>query len=600
MTEILSSLFKEAKSSEIGEICYLLQGRVAPLYEAIEFGMADKMMIKAVAMATGITTGEVNTTFKREGDLGIVAEKFKIQNVKGNPPACGQKAKLTINEIFEVLIKVAIMGGEGSQDEKINLLGNLIREIDPLSARYVVRIPLNKLRLGFSDMTILDALSWMLCGDKKYRSEIERAYNVRPDLAFIAKTVKEKGMEGLANINPQVGIPIQMTRAERMSSGRDIIDKIGKCAIEPKYDGFRLQVHYCKSEYRNPKSEINLKPKIQKNLFNEEKKDYVKLFSRNLEDVTKMYPDVVAGVTKQVNATEAIFEGEAIGINIKTGQYLPFQETVQRKRKYNVEIKAKEIPLKLFTFDLLFVNGESLLSQSFCQRRKKLEQIVSKGEDIFVAKQDILDDPARIEIIFEDAVSRGLEGVMAKKLDGVYRAGARDFNWIKYKKSYAGKLTDTIDTVVMGYDFGQGKRTSFGIGDFLIGVFDTKIEKFVTVAKIGTGLTDVEWKELKIRSQKFKIDNKPNNYDVDNAMGCDVWMMPKIVVEIRADEITRSPVHTAGRMMGPSKSGNAQEVKVAGFALRFPRLERFRNDKSQNDITTLDEVERMYELQKQK
>jgi DNA ligase-1 len=189
--------------------------------------------------------------------------------------------------------------------------------------------------------------------------------------------------------------------------------------------------------------------------------------------------------------------------------------------------------------------------------------------------------------------------VIAKKLNGVYRAGARDFNWIKYKKSYAGKLADTIDCVVMGYDFGQGKRAGFGIGDFLIGVYDQKREKYVTMAKIGTGLTDEEWKtlKLKIKNEKLKINVKPAFYDVDKAMGCDVWIEPKIVVEIRADEITRSPVHTAGRVMGPSKSGSAQEVKIAGFALRFPRLERFREDKNPRDATTLSEVEKMFKLQ---
>ncbi len=221
-------------------------------------------------------------------------------------------------------------------------------------------------------------------------------------------------------------------------------------------------------------------------------------------------------------------------------------------------------------------------------------------EAIVVSENKIVSSPAEIEEYFHEQVKKGLEGVIAKKLNGVYRAGARDFNWIKYKKSYASKLSDTIDCVVMGYDLGQGKRSSFGIGDFLIGVLDEKKEKFVTVAKIGTGLTDEEWKELKIKNEKARSREKPKNYDVDKAMDCDVWVEPKIVVEIRADEITRSPVHTAGRLMGPSKSGTAQEVKEAGFALRFPRLERFREDKDPKDITTLGELKRMFALQEKK
>jgi DNA ligase-1 len=226
---------------------------------------------------------------------------------------------------------------------------------------------------------------------------------------------------------------------------------------------------------------------------------------------------------------------------------------------------------------------------------------------IILSDYQIMDNVSEVDEYFEDQCQKGLEGVMAKKLDGVYQAGSRNFNWIKYKKSYAGKLSDTIDCVVMGYDFGQGKRAGFGIGDFLIGVLDSKKEKYVTVAKIGTGLTDEEWKELKIKAQRSKIPakgwsasggkEKPAVYEVDKAMNCDIWVEPKIVVEIRADEVTRSPVHTAGRVMGPSKSGSAQEVKTAGFALRFPRLERFRDDKNPEDATQLSEVEKMFKLQ---
>lgn len=216
---------------------------------------------------------------------------------------------------------------------------------------------------------------------------------------------------------------------------------------------------------------------------------------------------------------------------------------------------------------------------------------------IFLSELKIAKNAQEIEKYFQEQAKKGLEGVMAKKLDGIYRAGARDFNWIKYKKSYSSKLSDTIDVIVMGYDLGQGKRSGFGIGDFLIGIYDDKKELFATVSKIGTGLTDAEWKEIKVRSDKLKVKDKPKNYDVDKMMSCDVWISPSIVVEIRADEITRSPVHTAGRIMITSKSGNAQEVKEAGYALRFPRLERFRNDKKPEDATTLREVQKMFKLQ---
>lgn len=346
MTEILSSLFKEADAEEIGKLCYLLQGRVAPLYEAIEFGIADRMMMRAVASGLEVHEEDVLSEFKKKGDLGKVVENIKNKKSKIK----NTNKKLNILDVYEVLYKVAISGGEGSQDKKITLLGDLIRDIDSLSARYIVKITLAKLRLGFSDMTILDSLSWMIDSSKKHREEIERAYNVRPDLGFISETVKDKGIEGLSQVKPKVGTPILMARAERMGSGEDIILKIGECAVEPKYDGFRLQCHFNRKE--------------------------VKLFSRNLENVTHMYPDIFRAVVKQIKAKEAIFEGEAIGINLKTGAYLPFQETVQRKRKYDVEAKALEIPLKLIVFDLLFVDGENLISKPFAERRKRLEETI--------------------------------------------------------------------------------------------------------------------------------------------------------------------------------------------------------------------------------
>lgn len=563
ITVILSELFQEAHSDEIGKLSYLLQGRVAPLFEAIEFGVADRMMMRAIALGLSIDQKDVEKTFKREGDLGKAVEKLK--NIK----APGRE--LSISEVYDMLSRVATSSGEGSQDVKIKLLGELIHNVDPLSARYAVRITLAKLRMGFSDMTMLDSFSWMLSGTKVLRPEIEKAYNVRPDLGYIATLLKKSGMEDLKKVKPKVGTPILMARAERLSNAREIIEKIGRCAVEPKIDGFRLQVHF--------------------------DKDKVILYTRNLENSTFMYPDVVTGVREQIKAQDAIFEGEAVGYDPVTGQYLPFQEIVQRKRKYDIEAKAKEVPLKLVTFDALYINGESLLHQPYEERRAKLERIIGRGNTILLAEETIVESPKDLQFVFDDAVTRGLEGIVAKKLDGVYQAGARGWSWIKLKKSYDGKLTDTIDAVIMGYDFGQGKRTGFGIGAFLIGIYDEKHDKYESIAKIGTGLTDEEWKELKDRSNQYHSSVKPVQYEVDKAMSCDIWVTPTIVVEIRADEITRSPVHTAGRVMEPSKSGSAFSVKEPGYALRFPRLERFRKDKNPDQITTLKEIKEMAELQ---
>ncbi len=569
ITELLADIFNKLSPAEIHDVIYLLQGRVAPLFTKIESGMAEKMVIKSVAYGLNLEKKLFENKYKKVGDLGVTVEYFKKEIHSFD------EKDLSVLEVYRELYKLAAASGPGSQDTKIKILANLIRQLDPLSCCYLVRIPMGVMRLGFSDMTVLDALSWMVNGDKSLRPEIERAYHVRPDLGEIAEIIKKEGIGGLKTVKPKIFTPILMMRAERLSSAKEIIDKIGRCAVEEKFDGFRLQVHYNGHE--------------------------VKLYSRNLEEVSSMYPDIIAGVKKEIKADNVILEGEAIGYDPVSGNFLPFQETVQRKRKYDIEEKVKEVPLKLFAFDLLYLNGKSYIEVSFAERRKELISIIQAADKakttILPAPEEITADTKRLELLFDDAITKGLEGIVAKKLDGVYQAGARGWNWIKFKRSYSSKIEDTIDCLVMGYDYGKGKRTDFGIGAFLVGILDERFDQFVTVAKIGTGLTDEEWRQLKVQSSKFKVQKKPNNYLVDKAMDCDVWLASSIVVEIKADEITRSPVHTAGRTLKPSKSGNALEVDVPGFALRFPRLQRFRDDKRPEDVTSLQELADMFKAQ---
>ncbi|OGK14288.1 hypothetical protein A3C98_04715 [Candidatus Roizmanbacteria bacterium RIFCSPHIGHO2_02_FULL_37_15] len=577
ITQILSDLFKKVEADQIRHTIYLLQGRLAPLYEPVKFGLAEKMIIKSGVVALKIKKEEFLHEYKKIGDLGRAVEYFK----KGIRSL--EKKELSVMNVYRQLYELASAGGEGSQDVKIQTLVNLIRSLDALSCRYVVRIPIGVLRLGFSDMTVLDAYSWMIKGDKSLRPTIEKAYHVRPDLGQLGYVLKKEGTGGLKKMRPAIFTPILMMRAERLSSGQEIIEKIGRCAVEYKYDGFRLQVHYS-AKGRLPSGQKKIK---------------VRLYSRNLEDVSYMYPDVIEGVKREVKANEIIFEGEAIGFDPHSGNFLPFQETVQRKRKYGIEEKMKEVPLKFFAFELLYLDGKKFLDISYLERRRALERSIKLTGDIFkdtllLASENILDDPKKLELMFDDAVSKGLEGIIAKKLSGVYKPGAREWNWIKFKRSYSSKIEDTIDCLVMGYDFGKGKRAGFGIGAFLVGVYDEKQDKFLTVAKIGTGLSDEEWKQLKVRSKKLEVRSKPVLYEVDKMMECDVWISPSIVVEIKADEITKSPVHTAGRKLRPSKSGKALEVDIPGFALRFPRLERFRDDKRPEDTTTLGEIKKMY------
>lgn len=350
----LSELFKKVPADDFDRVMYLLQGRVVPLYVPLEFGMADKMILKAIARAYNLEDSHVLSEFKKIGDLGETAEKLSAHHKHGTG--------MTVSQVFETLTKVAETGGEGSVEKKIELVGALFKGLDPLSLRFVARIPVARLRLGFSDMTVLDSLSWMLKGDKSLRPEIERAYNIRPDLGHIGKVLKEKGITGLESVKPAVGTPILMARAERLSSGQEIIDKIGECAVEPKFDGFRIQAHYSK-------------------------KDGVKLFTRGLEEVTFMYPDIETGITSQIKAKEAIFEGEAIAYNPQTNEYLPFQLTSQRKRKYDIKEMAKKIPLKYMVFDVLYLDGENMIPHPYKERRAEFKKLFHEGAVLYPASQ---------------------------------------------------------------------------------------------------------------------------------------------------------------------------------------------------------------------
>lgn len=565
ITELLARLFTELDKSEIVYTSYLLQGRVTPLYVRTDFGVAEKMALKAVAKALHIDTVDLKKTMQEVGDIGSAISHYKKMQTSL------YENELTVEQVYQRLLYMAKSTGPGSQELKIEALAGLIQELDPVSARYVVRIPLGAMRLGFSDMTVLDAFSWMISGDKSHRTHIEEAYHVRPDLGLIGSVLKTEGIAGLSKLTPTLFTPIIMMRAERLSSATEIIEKVGECAIEPKYDGFRLQIHFDRA------------------------KQETHLYSRNLDDVTYMYPDIVRGIKNEINANSVIIEGEAIGFDPKTQSFLPFQETVTRKRKYDIAKKSTEVPLKLFAFELLYADGVSTLHEPYITRRNELMRVIKTTGDIsqdtiLMAPEKVVTHAGEIDAMFDEAVTEGLEGIMAKRLHGIYQAGARGWNWIKFKRSYSSKIDDTIDCLVMGFDYGKGKRTQFGIGAFLVGVYDEKEDQFKTIAKIGTGLTDEEWRQLHARASAHITSHVPALYDVDHMMDVDQWVKPEIVVEIKADEITRSPVHTAGRVMRKTKSGNAMEVESAGYALRFPRLERFRDDKRPEDITTVQEL----------
>lgn len=560
LIEMLAELFSKTSSAEIKEMIYLIQGRVAPFYEPTEIGMSEKLVASSIAKAYGVDRGEVLEGYGKLGDLGKVASSFAASHPERGTKRRVEGSKLTVKEIFQTLRQIAQTQGEGTVEKKISLLCGLLSPLDPVSAKHLVRIPLGISRLGIGDPTVLEALSQAKLGDRKQKVALEEAYNRTSDLGLIAKVLWTKGVKGVQRLDITVGRPIRSQLAERLPDAKSILEKFAGIAhAQKKFDGFRVQLH-----------------KAEKS---------VRIFSRNLEETTPMFPELVKGVLKQVSADTVILDAESLAYNPESDEFLPFQQTSQRRRKYDVEKMAKKLPLKAFVFDIMYLNGQSLIGEKLESRIRSLEKVIKGGEVLIPQPGEVVRDEKRLDEIFQEALTAGLEGLVVKRLDSTYQAGARNFNWVKLKRHSGGELQDTIDCVILGYVYGRGKRAEFGAGALLVGVYDDKKDEFVTVSKIGTGLSDKEWREIKLKSENLKIKSKPAR--VNSLITPSVWVTPKIVIEVLADEITRSPLHTAGKI-----------DSEPGFALRFPRLVSFRDaDKKAEDATTVKELIKMYQMQ---
>jgi DNA ligase-1 len=548
MFDILSELFREARAEDIDRIVYLSQGQLLPPFHGLEIGMSEKLLVRAISEASNTPTMKVEELYRDTGDLGLAAERL-----------AGGGGELSVASVYEELNAVAATSGKGSVDVKVNLLSSLLRAASPKEARYVSRFVLGRLRLGIGDPTVLEALA-LSEGDRSLRPELERAYNLCSDLGLVARTLKAEGMEGIGKFRIRMGYPVRMALCERLPSSEEIIAKIGKAAIEAKYDGFRCQVH--------------------------KDHDHIEIFSRNLERMTHMFPEIRESA-RALPAREAIIEGEALACNESTGDLLPFQVTIQRKRKHGIEAAAKEFPLKFFAFELLYLDGKDYTEKPYRERRKKLESLIKRGKGVIEpARMFETDDPGEIHRHFEEFIETGLEGVVAKRLDSPYTAGARNFNWIKLKRSYRGELADSVDVCVIGYFMGRGARARFGLGALLAAVYEPESDTFKSITKIGTGFSDEEFMRLKEMLDAIALGKKHPRVDSD--MAPDVWVEPRYVLTVTADEITRSPSHTAGR-----------DEEGVGYALRFPRAVDFlRDDKKPEDASTVSEIIEMAGHQK--
>jgi len=563
ITSVLADLVKNLTEREMDKAIFLSLGELAAPFAQKKFNMADKMVIRAMEIAYGKTREKIQKAYNKEGDLGSVAEAFKLTK-KGE--------ELSITEVYGKLEEIAGDEGSGSQERKTARLAKLLTQLDSLCAKYVIRIVLGNTRLGFTTLTVIDALSQYLAGDKSLSEKIEEKYNAHPDIGLIAKKVKENGFAGIKDVDVEIGVPIMPQKAQRVGGTEEAMERMKQAWAEYKFDGTRVQLHMDRNRLLEKRDQQETLLETARPKF------FIKTYTRNLDDNTHQFPEIVDAANKQIVADSVILDGEAIGYDQKTGEFLPFQETIQRKRKHEVADFAKQIPLKFIVFDVVYHNGRSLINESLIKRRELLKEIVKEGEVIKVDDHLLTEDEKELFEFLKKAKERGFEGIMVKTPHAAYQAGARSYAWIKIKRLDEKNLADSFDCVILGYYYGKGLRAEFGIGGFLVGVYDKSSDTYKTVTKIGTGLKEDEWVKLKKEANKIKISKQPKNVEVAQALVPDVWVEPKKVVTIRADEITKSSQHTAG------------------YALRFPRLMQFRDDKNPQDTTSVEEIKRLYEL----
>jgi DNA ligase-1 len=550
MSAIVASMLSECSLAEVKPLVYIMEGSVAPTHEGLDVGIGEKFAIRAIAQTSGKPERAVLEGFKKSGDLGATAEAL----LSSRQQLSLSSQPNSVQKVHSTFVKISQLSGPGSQESKIRHLSELLNGATPLEAKYLVRFCLGKLRLGVGDPSIIDALSMARHSDKTDKASLERAFNLCSDLGEVA--LQYLSGNDLSEFYAQPFKPIRPALAERLPSADEIVGKLGKCAVEAKYDGLRMQVHLSGGR--------------------------VEIYSRKLEKMTHMFPEITSEALK-LKATSAIFEGEALAYSAKEGRYFSFQQTIQRKRKYGIEKMAAETPLRLFVFDIMYLDGKDLTLEKYALRRAIAQRLLKGFKTLVPSEQIITDSPKKLEEFFQSCLSRGLEGIIAKDLGQPYVAGARKFAWIKLKKSY-GEMADSVDVAIVGYYLGKGERQKFEFGGLLACVQNEETGELETVAKIGSGFSEDEMKSFQEMLDRIRVDGKPRG--VNSKLEPDFWVQPKYVISVGADEITLSPMHTCGMEGG------------RGYALRFPRMLSLREDKGVGDITTTREIIRMFEMQR--
>ena len=554
LTNLLVELLKKTPKKIIPNVVYLLQGIIRPNFEGVELGVAEKLAIRAISKSSGLPIKKIDDEYRKGGDLGITASNI----LKLKTQTTFKTEKITIERVYETLFKIAKLKGKGSQDLKMKYISSLLNDATPLEAKFVLKILLGTLRLGIAENTVMDALAIAFTGKKENKEQIENAYNVSSDLGKVSLIVATDGIDGIKKFKISLFSPIRPMLADRIKSEEDAIKKMPEqFAAEYKLDGERVQIH--------------------------KQSNKIILFSRRLENITQYYPDIVENIGKSLNVNEGIFEAEIVPVNENTGEFLPFQELMHRRRKYKLEQAVLQYPITVNFFDVLYYDKKNCFDLEYSERRKILERLVTEDNFSKLIPMLLVKNENEIEDFLENSINAGCEGLMLKTTNAPYRAGARGSNWLKLKREYRNELGDSLDLIVIGAYFGRGRRTGL-YGTLLLGTYNPEQDNFPSVCKVGTGFTDESLDQLyQILSNKVTLKKNPR---IISEMEADVWFEPELVLEIVASEITLSPIH---------KTGFDSIRKGSGFALRFPKFTgKIRYEKAIEDASTDEEVLTLY------
>ena len=558
LTDILVKLIQEIPEDVIAKAIYLIQGKLRPNFEGVELGIAEKLVMRAMSKSSGIPLKKIEDDYNKGGDLGQTAENILQQKIQ----TTFASEVITLEKVYDTLFKISKLEGKGSQEMKMKYVSSMLNDATPQESKFILKILLGTLRLGIAENTVMDALAIAFTGKKENREIIENAYNVSSDLGKVAEVISTGGVEEIEKFQIKLFSPIRPMLADRIKSGEETVEKFQeKFAAEYKLDGERAQIH--------------------------KQKDKIEIFSRSLEIITSYYPDIVEKISKLIISEDVILEAEVVAMNSNSGDFLPFQELMHRRRKYEIEEAVTKYPITVNFFDVLFSEGKNCMDMRYEERRELLEKIIKQDDFARLIPMSIIESKEQVLEVLENSINSGCEGLMLKHLDSTYRAGIRGSNWLKLKREYQNELGDSLDLVVVGAFFGKGRRTG-KYGTLLLSTYNDEEDVFPSFCKVGTGFTDESLDQLyQILSPKVTLKKNPR---IVSEMEADVWFEPELVIEIVASEITQSPIHKTA--LDKIKEGT-------GLALRFPKFTgKIRTEKNSEDASTDEEVIALYKVQK--